>query len=349
MINTSELILDKIAVHYVGNKNAAAGIRQSQSLLELDELVQELLLKYFLSPFKTETFYNFSHPSDIELNEVYSFASQIFENTDTFLDQSVNIARHLYDCSNHPKIKAGEFYAVYFKDILIDDELVDAIGLFKSENKDIYLKVYQKDNNYQINSDIGININRLDKGCLIFNTEKDLGFKVALVDNTNKGEEAQFWKDYFLKVKNRKDNFYFTQNHMEVVSGFVEEVFNQDNNIPKTQQIDVLKKSVDYFKQNEDFKVEDFEKQVMIQPEIIESFQNYKREYAADNQIELRDGFNIAPRAVSQAQKFFKGRSVIKLDKNFSLYVHGEREFIEKGWDDTKRMHFYKVFFMEEY
>ncbi len=349
MINTSELTLEKITVHFVGNKNAAAGIKQSDSLLNLEDAVKELLLKYFLGPFKKETYYNFHHESELDLNEVYTYASKIFEDPESFLEQSVKIARHLYECSNHPQIKGGEFYATYFRDIIIDDEVVDAIGLFKSENKDTYLKVFQKDRNFQIDYENGININRLDKGCLIFNTEQDLGFKVALVDNTNKGEEAQFWKDYFLKVKNRKDNFYFTQNHMEVVSGFVEEVFNQDNNIPKTQQIEVLQKTTDYFKHNDDFNEEDFEKQVMIQPEIIESFQNFKKEYAADNQMELKNSFDIAPRAVNQAQKYYKGRSVIKLDKNFSLYVHGEREFIEKGWDESKRMHFYKVYFMDEY
>ncbi|MDR0604368.1 MAG: hypothetical protein LBG80_08720 [Bacteroidales bacterium] len=40
-------------------------------------------------------------------------------------------------------------------------------------------------------SEKGININKLDKGCLIFNTERENGYIVAVVDNTNKGTDAQ--------------------------------------------------------------------------------------------------------------------------------------------------------------
>ena len=37
-----------------------------------------------------------------------------------------------------------------------------------------------------------------------------------------------------------------------------------------------------------------------------------------------------------KSKKYF--RSVIKLDKNFSLYVHGDRDNIEKGFDEEKGM-----------
>ena len=44
--------------------------------------------------------------------------------------------------------------------------------------------------------------------------------------------------------------------------------------------------------------------------------------------------------------KVFK--SVIKLDKNFHLYVHGRRDLIERGFDDDKGKKYYKVFFDNE-
>ena len=40
--------------------------------------------------------------------------------------------------------------------------------------------------------------------------------------------------------------------------------------------------------------------------------------------------------------------SVLKLDKNFHVYIHGKREYIEKGFDEEKGMHFYQLFFEEE-
>jgi hypothetical protein len=54
---------------------------------------------------------------------------------------------------------------------------------------------------FEIESEKGVNINKLDKGCLIFNTEKEKGYIVAVVDNTNKGADAQYWVDDFLHVQ----------------------------------------------------------------------------------------------------------------------------------------------------
>ena len=41
-------------------------------------------------------------------------------------------------------------------------------------------------------------------------------------------------------------------------------------------------------------------------------------------------------------------KSVIKLDKNFHIYIHGERQMVEKGFDEVKQLNFYKLFFKEE-
>jgi hypothetical protein len=41
-------------------------------------------------------------------------------------------------------------------------------------------------------------------------------------------------------------------------------------------------------------------------------------------------------------------KSVLKLDKNFHIYVHGNRQLIERGYDDEKGMNYYKVFFNNE-
>ena len=56
-----------------------------------------------------------------------------------------------------PKSEAGEFYTVYFDDCIIDGETVDAVGLFKSENKDTFLKVFPSGNDFDVDSEQGIN------------------------------------------------------------------------------------------------------------------------------------------------------------------------------------------------
>jgi hypothetical protein len=41
-------------------------------------------------------------------------------------------------------------------------------------------------------------------------------------------------------------------------------------------------------------------------------------------------------------------RSVIKLDRNFHNYVHGNLKLIEKRYDEATGMNYYKVYFKEE-
>ena len=41
-------------------------------------------------------------------------------------------------------------------------------------------------------------------------------------------------------------------------------------------------------------------------------------------------------------------KSVIKLDKNFHIYVHGESNMSEKGYDQARQLNYYKLFFREE-
>ena len=102
----------------------------------------------------------------------------------------------------------------------------------------------------------------------------------------------------------------------------------------------------EFFKTNEVFKEEVFEAEVMQQPEIIEAFREYKDKYETMNQVAFKEEFSIASDVAKKMQKNFK--SVIKLDKNFHIYIHGDRELVDKGYDDEKGMKFYKLFYNDE-
>src|SRR5690606_37345607 len=130
----------------------------------------------------------------------------------SFHEMSQQLSKHLYEVSEHPKIKAGEAYVVALKNVQIEGEEHDAIGVFKSENKEAYLKVYPNAGCFQLDYEQeAININKLDKGVVIVNVEEEEGYKVLVVDQTNQSE-AVYWKDDFLKIKTRNDNFQQTGN-----------------------------------------------------------------------------------------------------------------------------------------
>ena len=61
------------------------------------------------------------------------------------------------------QIKTGELYVAYFTHCLIDGHNVDAIGIFKSEHKESFIKVTDDGRSLNIETQKGININKLDK------------------------------------------------------------------------------------------------------------------------------------------------------------------------------------------
>ncbi len=331
-------------MHKVGNKLNEGGVVFSKSNLHLDSSLKTILSQYFLTSFKFEELYSLYHQTDIALNEVYSYVSKIFENHEQFHQQSMNLAAHLYEKSVYPKIKTGEFYVIYFKDCILDEHTADAIGLFKSENKETFLKIFQNTENFNIESEEGININKLDKGCLIFNIDKENGYVVAVVDNTNKGEDAKYWIDDFLHVRPRKDEYYNTHNVLSLCKNFVTKELPQQFDVQKADQADLLNRSVQFFKEKDSFDMEEFTNEVFAQREVIDSFNKYKENYEQDRDLEIADSFTISESAVKKQARAFK--SVIKLDKNFHIYVHGNRNLIEQGEDEKGK--FYKVYYQEE-
>ena len=346
MILFPDTKLQEVVIHKVGNRTHDEGVQISKSVLKPGEEIKNVLMAYFLSPFKSNALFNFNHDYNIELNEIYSYASKIFDDPELLYDQSINIANHLYAQSTHPKIKEGELYVCYFSQIILDDEEADAIGIFKSETKETFLKVFMNNDNYNVETQNGININKLDKGCLIFNTEKERGYVLAIVDNLNKSSDAVFWKDEFLKVSERNDDFFQTKETIKLCKNFVENKLPQIFDINKADQAAFLNKSMAYFKEKEEYNLEDFAKEVIGQPEIIESFNDFKNSYEEDHDIKFASDFSIENSAVKQQSKTMK--SIIKLDKNFHLYVHGGRDNMVKGFDEEKGLNFYQLFYKEE-
>lgn len=348
MLNLSDATISKIIVHKVGNPSRDEPLECSKEAFPLQDLELEAVLsKFFLAPFhkKDLGFYHFRHDTDLRMNEMYHYADKIFSPGESFELQSVHIAKHLFDKSHHPKVKAGELYVVLLQDCLVDDELTDAVGIFKSENKDTFLKVFAGGQNCSIEYQDGININKLDKGCLVFNTEKEHGYKMCIIDKTN-AEESRFWKDEFLKVAPRDDDFYQTKTVMHMARSFCNTMLTEDHDVSRNKQLEVKDKVVQYFTENEAYQSESFEKEVLTEPEVIDSYRNFRQQFAEQNNFQTKDTFDIAEPAVKKEKKTFK--SVIKLDKNFHVYVHGNPNMIEKGFDDTRGKFFYKLYYDEE-
>ncbi len=333
-----------IIVHFVGNKSTEEWLYLSKTCLIIDDDVKIPLEKYFLDSFSTNEYFQLYHDSGIDYNVVYGAANAIFDNPEALYEQSVNLAKHLYEQSTHPKIKGGEFYTVYFKDCIVDGETMDAVGLFKSENKDTFLKVLREGGNFNLESEQGINIKKLDKGCLIFNKDRENGYVVAVVDNTNRGVDAQYWIDDFLHVRQRKDEYANTENVMAMAKQFITKELPKEFEVPKADQIDLLNRSLQFFKEKDSFDMEEFANEVIEQPEVIESFKSYKKSYEEEHATEIDDSFTISQHAFKKQQRSYK--RIIRLDKKIQIIIDGNRDHIEQGEDERGK--YYKVYYSTE-
>jgi hypothetical protein len=345
-MNVDTPSLKKLVVHYVGSKNNLDPLHISNEALELDSEVLKILQDGFLHKFKTipEQF-SFHHTSSLQFNEVYSFCKQLFENPGQLEELSGAIARHLYEASVHPKVKGGELYVAYFEGLPMESRMYKAIGLFKTENKALFMDVQQKANEFELAMKEGVELTRIDKGCLVINSKEEEGYDVMIFDNQNRGEEAQYWKEKFLGLTPQKNEFHHTNHFLTLTKQFITEQLDSELKVPKTEQVELLNRSIDYFKSKESFDIEEFQTEVFGNEEMIGSFRNFGSRYIEANDFDIASSFEISVDAVKKQSRVFK--SVVKLDKNFHIYIHGRTDLIEKGVEMDGRK-FYKIYYQEE-
>src|SRR5688572_21558339 len=336
-----------LSAHVIGNGVNGEKLKLSSEPLEVDDDdLQKLLLTYFLSNFTSPEYYSFTSDDNRSVNNpLFKLVSNIFLNPHSLHKNSINIAGHLYETTLLPGIKSGDLYVAYLSEILVENHLVNGIGIFKAESKDSFLKLNTSSPAFKLKGDAGVNIRKLDKGCLILNIEKESGFKILAVDNLNKSE-AQFWMNDFLKITPRADNYHHTRNFMNLTRQYVDDQLDEEFSVSKADKVELLNKSRDFFKTKEQFNQHEFEAEVLADPSVIESFRNYERTLMSQKEMDIVDNFEISAHAVKKQVRVFK--SVIKLDKNFHIYIHGNRQLIEKGFDEENNKHYYKVYFDQE-
>ena len=308
-----------------------------------------LLKEYFFKPFreKEENYYRFFNDVDVEFNEVFKWVDELFSNTSQSHAISKKITQHLYQQSNHPHIKSGEVYVAHFTDVVLDNSKTDAIGIFKSELKHDFLEFEEQSDNLEILVRQGININKLDKGCLIFNVDKEEGYKVLSVDSNR--YDAKYWLENFLGLIPLTDENFYTKNYLKFCQNFAKDVVLPAED--KQQEVLFMNRAVNHFAKNDAFEETSFLNEVMENPELIPEFKHYKVEKGPKYSIEDVSNFDIANKAVSDARK--KIKNVIQLDTNIQIkmdFINPEsaEKFVEKGWDEERQMYYYLVYFNKE-
>lgn len=349
MINLFSAHIASLSIHRVGNKSRSEDIFLSSEPYKLEDELTPLMKEFFLKPFreKEENYFKFSHEADLEYHELYNMASTIFEDPEKAHQVSRNIASHLFNQSEHPHIKNGEVYVAYLENVQLDNVKMDAIGIFKSEIKQDFLQFSETETQLKALLQQGVSLNKLDKGCIIFNSDKEEGYKILSVDSNR--YDTKYWLESFLGVEALADDNFYTKKYLKFCQDFAKDVVLPAED--KKEEVMFMNRAVNHFAKNDNFEESAFLNDVIDNPDLIPEFQHYKNEMAPKYSIEDLTTFPIANTAVSAARK--KMKNVINLDTNIQIkmdFINPEsaEKYVEKGWDEEKQMYYYLVYFNKE-
>lgn len=131
MLEVNESKLDQYIVHYAGDSL----ILGDEAYPQPEVILEAAFTQLAFNKVDFEQQYDFFHQTDLGLNEVYTYVKTIFENKNSFLEQSKNIAVHLQSVSQHPNIKNGELFIGLFENCIWNTEAKELFPSLKSMKK----------------------------------------------------------------------------------------------------------------------------------------------------------------------------------------------------------------------
>ncbi|MDR2122478.1 MAG: nucleoid-associated protein [Flavobacteriaceae bacterium] len=350
MINLKHAVISKLTLQFAGNKVREEKNIYAGDLFHLTEKEEEEMQPFLMSAFKNQSeFYQFTHyTQDVNFNVLYSLCKEVFEESIDFVEFSDKVLDHLFERSNHPQIKKGEIFVAFFNEIDVGQESkVSGIGIFKLENKNKFLRFRHTDivecaiqKGYRLDSSI-------DKSCLILNVQKENGYRILVHDDAH--VESEYWKKSFLEVDYIKDDSYQTKNYIHLLSDFSQQIIFEEKG--KKAQTEFISNCLQVFNANETITEEVLEKELLEEYNVVEEFKNYKKEYAEVSGIQFSEIFDVSIPVLTREKR--KIKTEIKLDTHIQIKLdinkpEASEDFLEQGYDEDKKMFYYKIYYNSE-
>ncbi|HEY0976664.1 MAG TPA: nucleoid-associated protein [Flavobacteriales bacterium] len=339
MIIGKEALVEEFALHRLGGENKDNVFSDFTVTLKGEE-EQDFLRRLFLKPFANMAFTSeFTHAVGLEYNVLHGLCNGIAEGKD-LLQASEAITKHLIDVSQHHKIKGGDLFVAKLSGVQVGSAVHEAVGIYKFDEKEVFIETRTAAGGVELSLKRGFGTVRPNKACLVLFTPESP--TVFIVDD---GTNTEYWQQDFIGHRPKQDHVNSTNHVLDLTRNFITQQLPQDYEIAKADQIDLLNRSVQYFKSHDAFDKEEFTQEVFQDERAIRSFNAFSDRFQDEHHVELQDSFEISSHAVKRQARVFK--SVLKLDKNFHIYIHGDRNRIEQGVDADGRK-FYKIYYDQE-
>lgn len=339
-INFIDTTLNHLMIHGIGNKCMDEALVLSSQEVMLSEMVASKLLDNLLKKIPHEASYHYSHDIDLSYNEMFAFSQKVFKENDTFVEISKNIAKHLFNQGITKKIHSGIVYIAYLQGVLVDDKEVDAIGVFKSEKTDTFLKVNYENGIYSLSSENGMG--GIDKGCLVMNTDSENGYLVSLLNSSRKND-VKYWNEDFLGIRLRNDDYCKTSQIIELCGTFI----TKDEKLAKTDKAGMIDKVLSAMAVDET-SLDKIADTVFEDKNVRQQFTEYRHAQSDLDESYFNLSFSPNVESVKKEIKKFRNKTKLKLDDDFEVLIKGGDKNIIKGYDEDKKMSYYKLYFKEE-
>jgi hypothetical protein len=339
MISGKEAMVEEFVLHRIGTEGAPSILSDFSAVLQGPE-EQEFLRKLFLKPFSTMAHTNeFAELEGAGENLLQGLCAKVEKGKD-LVAISRAMAKHLIDVAGQHDVRTGDFFVARFHAVELGGAQYDGVGLYKFDDKEVFLESRAEGDTLAMQLKRGLGGRKPDQALLVLFTP--LAHTLFVIDDK---PQTGFWQRDFVGLQPKKDHVNSTRNVLEMTKNFITEQLPKDYEIPKADQIDLLNRSVQFFKDNTEFDRDRFAQEVFQTEEVMGSFQRFGERFQEDRSVELQDSFAISADAVKKQARVFK--SVLKLDKNFHIYIHGDRNKIEQGVDDSGRK-YYKIYYEQE-
>lgn len=308
--------------------------------MNLEELDMDILKEFFIKPFgfqKNE--YQFTHHINLLYNVVYQLSLKIFQNGN-FVQSSKDIYKHLISVSILPTIKDGDIFITKINDIKIDNSYYEALGIFKIETKSEFIETFvDNEGIMQFTVKKGFASNKIDKACMIVFTNQ---LPLCYIIDTSK--DSKFWRQDFLGLIPKANNYSQSKNLLEVFKNFITQELPTTNLDRKSNQIELINKSIETLKSSENISIDTAASIIFNDPKMLDKFADYRKAYEEKEKITFDNHFIIDKKAISLT----KSARRIKLDDVAELYLMKTGDFLERGYDNSRGMNYYKIFFSIE-
>ena len=335
--------IEKMAIHHVGCKAKGEGVGFTENIICPDDIENDLLL-LLQNSFRLDDLYHFYFESTVDLNPIYSFVKAIFNDKDTFLIQSKHIAKILYDCSTHPRIKGGDVSVFLLNECELDEQMYDAIAILKSETPQKLLQINHAIGGTTVTKATGISLSKIEKGCLIYKVNESDGYNVTIIDNTSKND-SKYWINDFLHVKSMVGAHHQTTSLVEICNDFINTAIVKNEKLSKVDKAMISARSKHVLVEKESITLQDYAKEVFQNYGIAAMFNDFVEDNGYTEQVQKDGVVNIDKKAIKKRKTKV---DTIKLDNNFELLIHGGEDFIVKGYDQDAGMNFYQIYFDKE-